>query len=144
MMDKMRSKIWTRAAVMMATVAVVVGISGCYARAGYGGVLVYQDPPPARVVVRPYAPGPGYAWVDGYWNWNGSGWVWADGHWTAPRPGYIVVQPRWVRQGRGWSYAPGGWRRGGGTVQVRPGAQVRPGVQVQPRGRGTVRVNPPR
>ena len=29
----------------------------------------------------PFAPGPGYRWVPGYWTWAGS-WVWVSGQWT--------------------------------------------------------------
>ena len=29
-------------------------------------------------------PGPGYAWVDGYWNWGGDRYVWVPGVWRRP------------------------------------------------------------
>lgn len=133
----MGAKIWSRSVLLGAALGTLVAAAGCYARAGYGGVLVYDPPPPARVVVRPYAPGAGYVWVDGYWNWSGNTWLWVDGYWTAPRAGYIHVQPRWVPRGRGWAHVPGGWRRGGrGTVQVRPAPRPHPAP------RGTVQVNP--
>jgi hypothetical protein len=32
------------------------------------GVYIGAAPPPLRYEVRPAIPGPGYAWVDGYWN----------------------------------------------------------------------------
>jgi hypothetical protein len=41
-------------------------------------------PPPAPV----YAPGPGYAWVSGYWYGVGPRRVWHGGYW-APRHGYV-------------------------------------------------------
>ncbi len=126
----------------------LLATSGCFVRPGYGtvyvnggytasGAIVYQQPPQARVVVRPMAPQAGYVWVDGYWNWNGAQWMWADGYWTAPRVGYQFVQPRWEQRGRGYVYVQGGWRGGGGggRVVVQPG---RPQPRPQPRGRGGV------
>jgi len=45
---------------------------------------------PAPVaVVRPACPGPGYSWVDGYYDPNG---VWVAGYWAPP-----VVPPAVVR-----------------------------------------------
>ncbi len=46
---------------------------------------------PAPVaVVRPVCPGPGYAWVDGYYAPNG---VWVAGYWAPPA---VVVAPPFV------------------------------------------------
>jgi hypothetical protein len=121
-------------------VLVLVATSGCIVRGqGYytgtaSGAIVYQAPPPPRVVVRPPAPQPGYMWVDGYWSWNGAQYVWVDGYWTAPRAGYVYVQPRWVQQGRGWVWQQGGWQAQG-SVGVRP---ANPGYY----GRGSVGVRP--
>lgn len=36
------------------------------------GIYIGHEPPPLRYEVRPAMPGPGYAWVDGYWNWSGA------------------------------------------------------------------------
>jgi hypothetical protein len=47
-------------------------------------------PPPPRVVVRPVAPGPGYAWVDGYWYPVGGHYRWHAGYWTLPPYGGAV------------------------------------------------------
>jgi hypothetical protein len=44
---------------------------------------------PAPVaVVRPVCPGPGYAWVEGYYAPNG---VWVPGYWRAPVVGVAVA-----------------------------------------------------
>jgi hypothetical protein len=52
------------------------------------GIAVGAPPPPvpADVVVGPVgvAPGPGYVWVDGYWDWVGGRWVWMPGRWVLP------------------------------------------------------------
>ena len=48
---------------------------------------------PAPVaVVRPVCPGPGYAWVDGYYAPNG---VWVAGYWAPPA--VVRVAPRYER-----------------------------------------------
>ena len=73
--------------------------------------VVVQDAPPAplpeTVVVE--RPGPGYAWVDGEWVWNGR-WFWRAGYW-AYHPGGIWVEGGWHRGPRGWYHEPGRWRR---------------------------------
>src|SRR5690242_20298473 len=37
---------------------------------------------------RPPAPGYGYTWVDGYWDWTGYDWTWSSGYWVPERVGY--------------------------------------------------------
>src|SRR5690348_18264143 len=49
-------------------------------------------PPPAVVGIAPVSPGPGYAWVDGYWYPVGHHYKWHEGYWT--RPPYPGA--RWV------------------------------------------------
>jgi len=41
-------------------------------------------PPPPMVYARPGAPGPGYAWVDGYWYPVNGRYVWREGFWRRP------------------------------------------------------------
>lgn len=63
------------------------------------GVNVAPPPPRyERVYVRP-----GYAWVPGYWRWNGYGYIWVDGYYMNERPGYVYVGPSWhAYYGAGW------------------------------------------
>jgi hypothetical protein len=56
------------------------------------GINIGPPPPPRVVRVRPVAPGPEYAWVDGYWYVVGNKYRWHDGYWT--RPPYVGA--RWV------------------------------------------------
>jgi len=55
---------------------------------------------PAPVaVVRPYCPGPGYVWIEGYWAPNG---VWVPGYWTPPvvyAPPPVYVGPYYAPHG---------------------------------------------
>ena len=52
----------------------------------------------------PAAPGPGYVWVAGEWNWDGHVWVWTVGSWVSPP----YPQAVWVAGG--WGFEPNGRR----------------------------------
>jgi len=56
---------------------------------GYG----YAAPP--VVAYAPPCPGPGYTWVDGYWDEAGPRRFWRDGYWAAPiyRSAYQALSP---------------------------------------------------
>lgn len=41
----------------------------------------------AAAAVRPPCPGPGYAWVDGYWSNS----AWVDGYWAPPSGGSYFI-----------------------------------------------------
>ena len=58
---------------ILAVPVLLLGLSACGAGPRYAYVRV--APPPPRVEVRGYAPGPGFAWVGGYWNYAGGGYV---------------------------------------------------------------------
>lgn len=86
--------------------SVYVGDGGY--RGGYNGGYYAPPPPPPRIYQRYAAPGPGYYWVDGYWNYNNSGYGWVNGYWARPpyRGGYWVA-PRYYGQ----RYYSGYWGR---------------------------------
>ncbi len=72
-------------------------------------VPVYVAPPaPVVMAYMPPAPGPGYAWIGGYYAPVGPRWVWRTGYW-APRPyaGAAWVAPRYF----GGRFYGGHWRR---------------------------------
>lgn len=74
-------------------------------------VVVRIGPPHAVVERRGVAPGPGYVWINGYHNWDGTRHVWVPGRWDRPpHPGGRWVAHRWVRRGNGWVLAEGHWR----------------------------------
>ncbi|HLJ17988.1 MAG TPA: hypothetical protein VKV15_26055 [Bryobacteraceae bacterium] len=84
----------------------MLSIGGCAAHAAY----IYSPPPPPRVEAYGYAPGPGYVWVSGFWDWRGQ-WVWAPGRWARPpRPHAYWVPSRWERGHHGYAFVRGHWR----------------------------------
>lgn len=95
-----------------ARVHVSIGIGvGPYYPYGYGG-YVYAAPPVAPPVVTyapaPVYPGPGYAWINGYYYPYNGGYSWRAGYYARrPFAGAVWVGPRYVR-GR---YYHGYWRR---------------------------------
>ena len=96
------------AALVMATTL----LGGCIvtARPAYGVVTV--APPVPQVEVVPAAPGVGFVWIPGYWNWQGGRHVWVAGYYEHGRPGYHWVAHRWVQGPRGgWHLEQGHWAR---------------------------------
>jgi hypothetical protein len=75
-------------------------------------VVVQQAPPPSpaeTVVVA--APGPGYIWIGGEYEWNGISWVWIGGHWGyPPYPHAVWVGGRTWHDRYGWHHDRGHWR----------------------------------
>ncbi len=77
-----------------------------------GGYYVVAPPPPPRYGVVGYAPGPGFVWVDGFWDWRGGRWAWVGGSWRRPpRAGAVWVPNRWVPAGHRYRLERGYWRR---------------------------------
>jgi hypothetical protein len=78
---------------------------------GFGGPRGYYAPPPPPPVVayaQPVYPGPGYAWVAGYWYPVGPRYYWHAGYWARrPYVGAYWVAPRY----RNHRYYGGYWRR---------------------------------
>ena len=79
---------------------------------GYYAAYTVPAPPPPRVAgAIGYAPGPGYVWIDGFWDLRGSHWVWINGRWARPPRGRAGWVPdRWERHGEHWRYNRGHWR----------------------------------
>jgi hypothetical protein len=110
------------AAVLLATAL----LGACVVRpAGYGygpppgygggyepGPYVTVAPPPVQVEMVGIAPGHGYFWIGGFWNWADGRHEWVGGHWEAPREGYRYVPHRWASEGSGYRLHPGHWEGG--------------------------------
>ncbi len=69
-------------------------------------------PPPAYgYAVYGRAPGPGFVWRGGYWDWRDR-YVWVPGAWVrAPRGHQRWAAPGWVKHGRGYKWNRGRWCR---------------------------------
>jgi hypothetical protein len=48
------------------------------------GIRIGPPPAPRVLAVRPVAPGPDYAWIDGYWYPEGGRYRWHAGYWSRP------------------------------------------------------------
>jgi hypothetical protein len=108
------------AGLLLATGCTIQGYEG--ETTATGTIVVYENPPPPRVEVRPPAPTAQALWIDGYWTYSANTWVWVDGKWETPRQGYIWVRPTWRDRGGRWEFERGGWRAGGpGYDRGRPG-----------------------
>ena len=99
------------AATVVAASAVLAACIVVPAQPYYGSGPVAVAPPAPQMEVIAVAPGPGFFWIGGYWNWVGSRHVWTGGHWEAHRPGYHWTPHQWHRDGSGWRAAPGRWDR---------------------------------
>ena len=141
---------------ILAAVATLAGISGCYGTTYVEPSGSYQttteyapydDPGPVTVTVAPPPPryevvgacGYGSVWFPGRWEYRGN-WYWARGYCSETRPGYVYVAPRYVNGvyyrahwGRPGGYGYGGY---GGTyvapAPVRPAPPYGGGVYVAP------------
>ena len=72
--------------------------------------VVADGPPAPQVEPVVVAPGPGFVWIPGAWEWHGR-WVWVGGYWaTPPHPAAIWVEGYWVRGPYGWRRVQGHWR----------------------------------
>jgi hypothetical protein len=86
-----------------------VGAPVPYAYAPYAYSVAVPPPvAPAYYYARPAYPGPGYTYINGYYNWAGTRYAW--------RPGYYVRPPfagaRWYGpRYYGGHYYHGYWRR---------------------------------
>jgi hypothetical protein len=79
----------------------------------YGGSMYVRTAPPAPRYYGPIgsAPGLGFVWTNGYWDWRGNNWAWVDGRWLRPPHRRSVwVNPEWRHDGRGYRFRRGYWR----------------------------------
>jgi hypothetical protein len=74
------------------------------------GIRIGQPPPALRYEARPPIPGPGYAWVDGYWEPFQGRYRWHPGYWNRPPyEGAYYVHPHWDHYPDGWHMHEGYW-----------------------------------
>ena len=79
------------------------------AQVGFG-VTIGTPPPPLRYEARPGIPGPGFIWVDGFWEPASGRYQWHPGHWERPPfEGAFYVHPHWDHYPDGWHMHEGYW-----------------------------------
>jgi hypothetical protein len=107
----------TLALIAALTAASVPASAGTFLglRLNFGGPVyapapVVYEPPPTVIVERTPAPGPGYVWIAGHWDWDGRGWVWHNGSWQLPPQASAQWSPgHWMKSSQGWAWADGAW-----------------------------------
>ena len=119
-----------------AVLGVVLGVVPCVAHAQ----LFANAPPPAMQAEQPPpAPGPGFTWIPGFWNWTGNQYAWTPGRWEQPpQPAQTWQAPAWERDGNRFRFRPGRWGQGGmgqpgpvaQPVMPQPAQPVQPAIPV--------------
>jgi hypothetical protein len=104
--------------------ALFVSLSGCSAISSstQGGSSVdaknqltvpVGQPPPADKAEGNHAeaPGFGYIWVAGYWDYLDGNYIWRDGRWVQGKPDYEYVRARYEYDGKTWQFHRPHWKR---------------------------------
>ena len=90
--------------------ASLVALAACYGPPS-DAVYVSALPPTYQAEVVGVAPGPGYFWIGGFWEWGGAEYRWVPGRWAVrPHPRAVWVAGGWRSARRGWYWRPGHWR----------------------------------
>src|SRR5262249_28548 len=83
-------------------------MTGCGVGVGYYAAV---PPPPIRVETYGPAPGAGYIWTNGYWDYRGGNCASVGGRWQRPpRARAVWVEPRWEHRGGRYYMRRGYWR----------------------------------
>lgn len=116
----------------MRTIALVlmIGFAGCATLSSSSGgssgnpenqidISVNSAPPPEKTEgSRPAAPGFGYIWVGGYWDYLDGNYIWRDGRWVQGKPDYEYVRARYEYDGKAWVFHRPHWKRRQKTTEV--------------------------
>jgi len=90
--------------------AVLIGSAAMAGCAGHAFVAV-GEPPAPQVGVVGVAPGPGFIWIDGFYDLRGGRWVWSPGYWARPPHRHSAwVKPYWEHRGNRYVFHRGHWR----------------------------------
>ena len=80
-----------------------VALTGCAVGNGYAAVR-FGPPPPPRYGVMGYAPGSGFVWTEGSWDWRGGRWL------RPPHARAVWVAGYWREDHHQWRFERGHWR----------------------------------
>lgn len=81
-----------------------------------------SSPPPARRAETPgNAPGTGYVWVQGHYEWKNGNYDWVNGHWERAQANKQWEPGHWELRGNHYVWVKGRWvkAKAGGGVKVR-------------------------
>jgi WXXGXW repeat (2 copies) len=92
--------------------AVSAVLSGCVDEERV--VYVRSVPAPEAAEVVAVAPGPGYYYARGHWEWNGSHYVWKQSRYIRrPHAHAVWVEGHWQSSPQGWYWQAGHWAEAG-------------------------------
>jgi hypothetical protein len=75
-------------------------------------IQVNSAPPPEKTEGdKPAAPGFGYIWVAGYWDYLDGNYIWRDGRWVQGKPDYEYVRARYEYDGKSWLFHRPHWKK---------------------------------
>jgi hypothetical protein len=75
-------------------------------------VQVAQAPPADKAEdAKPVAPGFGYIWVAGYWDYLDGNYIWRSSRWVQGKPDYEYVRARYDQVGQQWTFHRPHWKR---------------------------------
>jgi hypothetical protein len=75
-------------------------------------IQVSKEPPADKAEgTKPAAPGFGYIWVAGYWDYLDGNYVWRDGRWVQGKQDYEYVRARYENVGNGWVFHRPHWKK---------------------------------
>ena len=76
-------------------------------------MTVASPPPPEKAEdARPTAPGFGFIWVAGYWDYLDGNYIWRDGRWMQGKADYEYVRARYEHEAQGgWVFHRPHWKR---------------------------------
>ncbi len=60
---------------------------------------------------KPSAPGYGFIWVSGYWDYLDGNYVWRDGRWVQGKSDYEYVRASYANEGGSWVFHRPHWKR---------------------------------
>ncbi|HEY2747792.1 MAG TPA: YXWGXW repeat-containing protein [Polyangia bacterium] len=99
----------------------MIGFAGCATLSSSSGnpsgdsqidISVNSAPPAEKAEgARPAAPGYGYIWVGGYWDYLDGNYIWRDGRWVQGKPDYEYVRARYEFDGKAWVFHRPHWKR---------------------------------
>ncbi len=73
---------------------------------------VPQQPPPDKDEgPHAAAPGFGFIWVAGYWDYLDGNYIWRQGRWVQGKPDYEYVRARYEFDGKSWVFHRPHWKR---------------------------------